>query len=253
MLSVAFFAAVNAIYSPGALWAYYPAFAIVWWPMSLLFAQRRAWRAYSLTASVLTIAFLAAVNVITSPGFPWSVFPSFAVLWWPLSMSFKGRRSPFGFSIAGALLAAATLVTINFVTSPSFLWSVFAVLGLLWWPAGVLAAKRRSPLGFSVFGALLVIGTLAAVNLITSPSFLWSVFVSLGVLWWPAAVYFTNRKSPFGLSLVGSLLAAALLVSINFMTSPGFPWFVFGVFALVWWPLSVYFHVVRRRRLADQA
>jgi hypothetical protein len=219
--------------------------------MTLLFARKRVWLGYSLAASALTIAFLAAVNVITSPGFPWSVFPILGILWWPLAMSFKGKRNPLGFSVAGALLAISTLVTINLITSASFLWSVFAVLGVLWWPAGVLFAKKKSPLGFSIFGSLLISATLLSINLITSPSFLWSVFVILGVLWWPTAVYFVKKKSPFGLSVAGSLLAIALLASINLMTSPGFPWCVFAVFGVLWWPLSVYFHVVRRRRFAN--
>lgn len=251
-LSIAFFIVVNIIYSPGTLWAFYPAFALLWWPMTLLFARKKAWRGYSFAASAVTIGFLAAVNVITSPGFAWSVFPSLGILWWPLAMSFKGRRSPLGFAAAGTLLAAVTLLTLNLMTSTSFLWSVFPILGLLWWPAAVCFVKRKSAFGFSVAGSLLATALVVSINLMTSPSFLWSVFVSLALLWWPAAVYFAKRKSAFGLSVAGSVLATALLVAINLMTSPGFPWCVFAVFALLWWPLSVYFHVVRRRRLTGE-
>ncbi len=193
-ISIMFFAAVNIIYSPGAVWAFYPAFALLWWPLTLLFAQRRAWRAYSIAAYLMTIVFLAAVNLITSPVFLWCVFPALALLWWPLAMLFRGRRSPFGFSVAGAALAIATLLVINLMTSPSFLWSLYPVLCVLWWPAAVFFAKRKSALGFSVTGCLLVVALTAAVNLMTSPAFLWFVFPTFGVLWWPLGVFFHGAR-----------------------------------------------------------
>lgn len=252
VISIAFFAAVNYIYSPGAIWAFYPAFAILWWPVTLLFAKHHAWRGYAFTAGAMTIGFLAAVNLITSPSFPWSVFPSLGILWWPLAVSFKGKHKPFSFSIAAVLLIIATLTAINLITSPGFLWCVFPIPALLWWPLAVGFAGKHKPFGFAVLGSLLIIGTLASINLITSPSFLWSVFAALGILWWPAAVLAAKKKSPFGFSVIGSLLAMALLAAINFMTSPGFPWCVFPLFGIVWWPLSVYFHVTRKRRLAEQ-
>ena len=248
IFSIAFFAAVNLIYSPGAVWALYPAFALLWWPMTLLFARKKAWRAYSVAASLLLIVFLAVVNLITSPGFLWCVFPALAILWWPLAMAFKGKHKPFGFSLAGAALTVGTLLTVNLMTSPGFLWCVFPSIAILWWPLAMGFRRRHKPFGFALSGAALAIGTLVAVNLITSPSFLWCVYPILGMLWWPAAVFFAKRKSPLGFSVAGSLLVIALVTAINFMTSPGFLWCVFPIFAVLWWPLSVFFH--GRRRLA---
>ena len=193
-LSIVFFAAVNAIYSPGAIWAIYPAFPLLWWPMTLLFARIKAWRAYAAAASLLTIAFLATVNLITSPGYLWFVFPTLAILWWPLAMAFKGRHKPFGFALAGAALAIATLLTINLITSPAFLWFAFPALVIPWWPAAVFFAKRKSPFGFSIAGSLLVIALVAAVNFMTSPGFLWCVFPTFVVLWWPLGVFLGARR-----------------------------------------------------------
>ncbi len=249
-LSIAFFAAVNAIYSPGAVWAIYPAFALLWWPMTLLCAQKHAWRAYSVAASLLTIVFLAVVNLMTSSGFLWSVFPALGILWWPLAMAFKGKRKPFGFSLAGAGLAIATLLIINLMTSPGFLWSLFPALGILWWPLAMAFRGKHKAFGFSLAGSVFVIGTLLTINLMTSPGFLWSIFPALGILWWPAAIFFVRKSSPLGFSVAGSLLVTALVTSINLMTSPGFLWCVFPVFGVLWWPLSVFFYGARKRRLA---
>jgi hypothetical protein len=246
---IAFFAAVNLIYSPGAVWAFFPAFALLWWPLTLLFARKHAWRAYSVVASLMTIVFLAAVNLITSPGFLWCVFPALAILWWPLAMGFRGKQKPFGFSIAGAALAIGTLLTINLMTSPGFLWCVFPAFGILWWPLAVGFKGRHQPFGISLTGAVLLIGTLLAINLMTSPGFLWCIFPAFAILWWPAAVFFAGRKSPLGFSVAGSLLVIGLVTVINFMTSPGFLWCVFPIFGVLWWPLSVCFHGTHRRRL----
>lgn len=252
VISIVFFAAVNYIYSPGAIWAFYPAFAVLWWPVTLLFARHHAWRGYAFAAGVMTIGFLAAVNIITSPSYPWSVFPAMGILWWPLAMSFKGKHRPLGFSIAAVLLVIATLATVNLITSPGFLWCAFPIPALLWWPLAVVFKGKHKPFGFACIGSLLVIATLAAINLLTSSSFLWCVFPSLGILWWPAAVLASKKKSPLGLAIAGSLLAMALLGAINYMTSPGFPWCVFALFGILWWPLSVYFHLTRKRRLIVQ-
>lgn len=187
-LSMAFFIAVNVIYSPGAVWAFYPAFALLWWPVTLMFARSKKWLGYAVTASFMTIAFLAAVNLITSPAFPWSVFPSLCLLWWPLAMFLRGKSLPFAF--AGALLVSATLLTTNLITSAGFMWSLYPVLCVLWWPAGVYFAHKKSAFGLSVAGSLLIISLVVAINLMTSPGFLWSIFVVFGVLWWPLSVYF---------------------------------------------------------------
>ncbi len=247
-LTIVFLAAVNAIYSPGALWAHYPSFAILWWPMTLCFAKNRKWFAYSVVAALLSIVFFAVVNVTTSPGYPWSVFPSLGILWWPLTAGFAGKRKPLAFAVAGAVLVVGTLLTVNLITSSGFLWSLFPSFGVLWWPLAAGFAGKRKPLAFSVAGTVLVIALLLTINLITSPGFLWSLFPSFGVLWWPAAV--SCRKSALVFSVVGSLLVIALVVAINAMTSPSFPWSIFVVFGVLWWPLSVGFHSVRKKRLA---
>ncbi len=250
VFSIAFFAAVNLIYSPGAVWAFYPAFAILWWPMTLAFARKHAWRAYSIATSLLTIVFLAAVNLITSPGFLWCVFPALAILWWPLAMAFKGQHKPFGFSIAGAALAIGTLIVINLMTSPGFLWCVFPALAILWWPLAMAFRGKHKPFGFALAGSAFAIGILLAINLMTSPGFLWGLFPALAILWWPAAVFFAEKRSPLGFSFAGALLVIALVTIINLMTSPGFLWCVFPIFGVLWWPLSVFFHGAHRRRLA---
>ncbi len=43
---------------------------------------------FSIWGSLLIISFLFFINYTTSWGYPWFIFPTFAVLWWPLAMLF---------------------------------------------------------------------------------------------------------------------------------------------------------------------
>ncbi|RLL43841.1 hypothetical protein D8M04_13105 [Oceanobacillus piezotolerans] len=57
-----------------------------------------------------------------------------------------------------------------------------------------------------------------------------------------------NRKLNLGYSIWGSLLIIGLLVFINFYYSPGVIWFVYPTFAVLWWPLSMYYSWLRVKK-----
>ncbi|MFF2448810.1 permease prefix domain 1-containing protein [Neobacillus sp. NPDC058068] len=48
---------------------------------------------YSIWGSLLIIALFIFINLTYSPKVIWFVYPTFAVLWWPLTMYFKWLRS----------------------------------------------------------------------------------------------------------------------------------------------------------------
>ncbi|WP_102272628.1 permease prefix domain 1-containing protein [Cytobacillus massiliigabonensis] len=48
---------------------------------------------YSIWGSSLIIALFLFINLYYSPDVIWFVYPTFAVLWWPLTMYFKWQRS----------------------------------------------------------------------------------------------------------------------------------------------------------------
>lgn len=50
-----------------------------------------------------------------------------------------------------------------------------------------------------------------------------------------------------GYSVWGSVLIIALFVFINLYFSPGLIWYPFPVFALLWWPLTMFFGWLKRR------
>lgn len=86
MSIILYYTVLNMILSPQYIWAIYPAFAVLWWPLSVYHMRNKTYFLFSIHASLLTIVFFTTVNAITTPHTIWAVYPIFCVLWWPLIM-----------------------------------------------------------------------------------------------------------------------------------------------------------------------
>ena len=142
-------------------------------------------------------------------------------------------------SIVFSALIILTAVTTNLLTSPGFLWCIFPVFGVLWWPLSVYFARRRQPLLYALCGAALVIGLFVFTYAIASPgAHPWYLYPALGVLWWPLSVW-GAQAGPRKFSVAGGLYVILTVLIVNLITSPGFWWWVYPAFFVLWWPLSV--------------
>ncbi|MEK3889136.1 permease prefix domain 1-containing protein [Bacillus sp. FSL K6-3431] len=54
-------------------------------------------------------------------------------------------------------------------------------------------------------------------------------------------------KINLGFSLWGSILIIALFLFINFYYTPNTIWFVYPTFAVIWWPLTMFYHWLRSK------
>ncbi len=54
-------------------------------------------------------------------------------------------------------------------------------------------------------------------------------------------------KLNLGFSIWGSLLIISLFIFINFYYNPQTIWFVYPTFAVLWWPLAMYFNWLRSK------
>jgi hypothetical protein len=50
--------------------------------------------------------------------------------------------------------------------------------------------KARTQLGFSIWGSLLIIAMVMFTNFYFSPSVIWFIYPTFGILWWPLAMYY---------------------------------------------------------------
>lgn len=250
-------------------WALYACPAVVFWPLSVFLGKRMGTLSVALAVSACVVAWYGALNLMLEPGSPWVMFVAYAALWWPLSVGFYGKRRAHVYAAVMSAVSIAFFAAVNAVYSPGALWAHYSAYAILWWPLSVaFYGKRRAHVYAAVMSAAstaffahrgsrklyavvmsaLSIGFLVAVNLLTSPAFLWSAFPSLGLLWWPLAAALGKRAGIF--SVTGSLLVIVTALTVNLMTSPGFLWSVFVMFAVLWWPLSVLFFAQRKKRLA---
>jgi hypothetical protein len=194
ILIIAFLAIVNLMTSPGYLWFVYPAFVALWWPVGLLFLSKGRYKAFSVTGSILLLAFFVTVNLLFCPDVPWALFTALPVLWWPTAAFMERQAGSIGFALCSFLAAMLYYGWLNLAVFPGHPWLVYVAYGLIWWPMSLFFVKRRRLFAFSVAGALLTILFFAAVNWVTSPAVIWCVYPIFGVLWWPLAMYFFAYK-----------------------------------------------------------
>jgi hypothetical protein len=194
----------------------------------------------ALAYSVMIAAMVITVNLLTSPGFLWFVFPLFGVIWWPMSVYFTGKKRPFAYAVCGAALLSALFTATYLVTGAAgFPWFIYPILGVIWWPLSVYFKERETPLVFAVCGFSMIAAIFVSLYLFTSPgAHPWFIYPVLGVFWWPLSVWGV-KKGARAFSVAGGLYVILTVLVINLAASPAFWWWVYPAFLVLWWPLSV--------------
>ncbi len=302
-ITILFFVFINFTVGGKFPWFIFPSYAILWWPLALIFGPYSGYtgKLLSLVGSLLTIVLLVTVNYLTSWGYPWFLYPSFAILWWPVMM-FWGKQHKKAFSVAGSLTVIVFALILNFTFSPSDIWFYYPAVAVMWWPLGLFFQEHRMRRGYSIAGALFLLIFLSFENFVRSPGvpwalfayypvlmwpvsvflkkslgkpgitmlcslsgivyytvlnlfifkgFPWAIYPVYGILWWPMAVFAPKRAKELYFSLFGTVLTSFLFIATNLIASPGTVWAVYPIFALSWWPLSVYYFVYRRRKVEN--
>lgn len=236
---IAFLFTVNYLTSWGHPWFIYPTFVVLWWPMSMFFAGNKNYKAFSLAGSVLVTAFFFLVNTITSPAYPWFIFPTFAIWWWPMAMYIAGTKRYKLFSVIASLFTIAFFLVINLLSSPNVIWFIYPAFAVIWWPMSQIICGAKKYKLYSVVASLYFIGFLALVNYITSPGYAWFYYPAYVIAWWPLSMFLLKKKSAKMYSLIMSLVTVAFLAAINLLNTPKILWFQYTLFYLMWWPLAM--------------
>jgi hypothetical protein len=299
LIIILFFAFVNFSTGVSFPWFIFPAYTVLWWPIMTIFIGKHSMKMLSLVGSLVTIALLVMINYLTSWNYPWFLFPSFAIIWWPIAALFGLKRSKV-FSIVGSIALITFFIIINYVTSPFEIWFYYPIFVVIWWPLSVFYSGPNTIKGYSVLGALIIISFLTLDNFINLPycpwalltyfpvlmwpvgvllgrrlgklttaliigfagsvyyvilnmfvfkGFPWAMFPAYALLWYPLAIAFAKRGSSLIFSVSGSILSATLFIAVNFFTTPHNIWAVYPIFALIWWPLSIYYFVYLHQKV----
>lgn len=244
---IAFLALVNYITSPGYAWFYYPAYAIIWWPMSMFLLKKKSIKAYSLIMMLLTIAYLAVINLLNTPSYMWFQYTIFYLMWWPLVMFLGEKVKTVTFSVIGAAIIIAYHVMIHYLVTPlEHPWYLYLVLPAVWWPVSMALRRHIHRVWFLLMSILVTVLYYGALNIFISSGHFWSVYIIYPALWAVLGMYFGNRREYLTLSIVGAILTIVFFVIVNYITTPNIIWAIYPSFAILWWPLSLYFYRERR-------
>jgi len=112
----------------------------------------------------------------------------------------KNAGLSLAFSVWGAILIAGLVLFINFYYTPRFLWCVFPIFAVLWWPMTMffhwVRLKREVSIGlpFSVCSFFLILALLLFINFYLTPKVIWFVYPTFALLWWPLAMLFRSLR-----------------------------------------------------------
>jgi hypothetical protein len=240
LISILFFLFINFSTGVRFPWFVFPAYAVLWWPLMTIFAGRHSMKVLSLIGSALTIALLVVTNYLTSWNYPWFLFPSFAILWWPLGMFF-GTKHGRTLSVIGSIVIIVSLFMTNYVTSPSVIWFYYPAFAVIWWPLSVFLAGPRTIKAYSVVGGLFLAAFFTAENLLKSSFCPWALLTYFPVLMWPVGILLGKRLGKLPAARSVTLAGILYYTILNIFVFPGFPWAIFPAYALLWWPLAIAF------------
>lgn len=241
IMTIVFFYIINCLYSFNHIWFIYPAFCILWWPISLFYNAQKRYKEYSIVSSVLIIAFLIATNYTTSSSYPWFLYAIFPVIWWPISMLIGRKAGTIAYALFVSFCTIAYYALLNYLLYPHYAWAIYPAFAILWWPLSLYYARKKQFLNFSLIGSLFIILFFGIVNLISTPNTLWAIYPAFAILWWPISLYYGEKKEFSKFSFAGSFLTILFFILVNHITTPHTPWAIYPSLAVLWWPLTMYF------------
>ncbi|MFF2448809.1 hypothetical protein ACFVSW_17095 [Neobacillus sp. NPDC058068] len=202
---------------------------------------------FAVAGSVMTMVFFILVNYLTSPHYPWFIYPSFVLLLWPIGLYCvrKGKHKHLAISYSALILAFLTVE--NYLNSPNYSWSIYAIYPIFWWPILTFLEKRALTMTVALVGSISIILYYSILNVVLSPGYPWVIYPAFVVLWWPLALYHAKKKTFFEFSIHASLLIGVFFISVNVISTPDTIWAVYPIFCVLWWPLSMYYFVYKRK------
>lgn len=185
---------MNYTLTPDRLWFIYPAFGLLWYPVTIYYVVKRNFKQYAIAGCILINVFLILTNYMLVPNHPWYMYPSVLILWWPIIMYTGKGAKTLKFAIVSSIAIILYYVGLNLIVSPIHPWALYPTFAILWWPLSLYYAKKRDGLGFSIVGSILIALFFGILNYIITPGIIWSIYPMFAVGWWPLIMYYFGRK-----------------------------------------------------------
>lgn len=132
---IIFFLSINNYFnSPGHPWVLYAAYSIVLLVVLTFLGKASIKLSVAIIGSLAAILYYSILNYYLSPGYPWAVYPAYAVLWWPVLLYFTKTKRYFGLSVFGTFLTVVFFIVVRAISTPNVIWEVYPIFLILWWP-----------------------------------------------------------------------------------------------------------------------
>ena len=206
----------------------------------------KTYQGFVVAGSLLTIGFLLLVNFLTSSDYFWSIYPSVALLLFPIGLYCITRKKYIFLSMFSSLFICIYLIVENYMNTPEYPWFLYTIIPLVMGPIMVVLGKRTKTMRVAMLGSASIILYYLILNVFLSPQYPWVIFPAFAVLWWPLTIYQVKRRAYFRFSIYATLLVSVFFISVNALSSPQEIWAIYPIFAVLWWPLSMYFFVYKK-------
>lgn len=124
----------NVLNSPEHPWVFYTAYPLIWWPITASIGKKAKTLKYAWIVTTITIFYYATLNLVLSPIHPWVIYPTYLILWWPITIHYVKKKNYFGLSVVGSIISILFFSLVNVTTSPNTLWAIYPIFVILWWP-----------------------------------------------------------------------------------------------------------------------
>lgn len=201
---------------------------------------------FVVTGSVMTIVFLILTNIFTSAQYPWFIYPALVIVMFSLGFYCVSAKKYTLFSVLGSFLLLLYLIIVNYINTPDYPWFSYTAAPIVMLPTLVILGKRIKTMTTALIGSISFIIYYMLLNIYLAPQVPWVIFPAFVILWWPLLLYHIQQKSYFGFSISASLFISIFFISVNAIFSPQEVWAVYPIFAVLWWPLSMYYFYRRQ-------
>ena len=179
---------------------------------------------FAITGTLFIISFFIFINWFTSPGFPWSIFPIFVVLWWPLSVYCVTKKKLTLFSFIGTFLITLLLFLTDFITSKQIVWAYYVFYPILFWPIGIILKKYYRDIRLHTMALILILAYYVFINIFISSGYPWSLFIALEIILIISARYFWNKREEVWFWITGLTIFNSMLWGILLLTGIKYLW-----------------------------
>lgn len=99
---------------------------------------------------------------------------------------------------------------------------------------------KKLDMGFAVAGSVMTIVFFMIVNFITSPGYSWFIYPAFAVSFLIIGLYSLINRMHKQLSISYSVLIITFLIVTNYLNTPDYPWFLYAIYPIIWWPILVH-------------